>query len=66
MTEKRIGRTTSRTAAMTCMSRAASYLENNRYYHSNDHIAVKMIPGFLRLIFRYLRKPSRAARGEGA
>ncbi len=47
MIEKRIERTTSRTAAMTCMSRAASYLESNRNYHSNDHIAVKILPRFI-------------------
>jgi methyltransferase (TIGR00027 family) len=48
--EKRIERTTSRTAAMTCMSRAASYLESNRYYHSDDHIAVKILPRFIRVL----------------
>ena len=50
MNEKRIERTTSRTAAMTCMSRAASYLESNRHYHSNDHIALKILPGFIRVL----------------
>ena len=50
MIEKRIERTTSRTAAMTCMSRAASYLESNRNYHSNDHIAVKILPRFIRVL----------------
>jgi methyltransferase (TIGR00027 family) len=48
--EKRIERTTSRTAAMICMSRAASYLESNRYYHSDDHIAVKILPRFIRVL----------------
>jgi methyltransferase (TIGR00027 family) len=32
------------------MSRAASYLESNRYYHSNDQIAVKILPGFIRAL----------------
>ena len=50
MIEKRIERTTSRTAAMTCMSRAASYLESNRNYHSDDHIAVKILPRFIRVL----------------
>lgn len=50
MIEKRIRRTTSRTAAMTCMSRAASYLESNRNYHSSDHIAVKILPRFIRVL----------------
>ena len=50
MIEKRIEITTSRTAAMTCMSRAASYLESNRNYHSDDHIAVKILPRFIRVL----------------
>ncbi|MBN1847535.1 MAG: class I SAM-dependent methyltransferase [Deltaproteobacteria bacterium] len=48
---KRIERTTSRTAAMTCSSRAASFLETNPHYHCNDDIAVKILPHFLRLLF---------------
>jgi methyltransferase (TIGR00027 family) len=48
--EKRIERTTSRTAAMTCLCRAASSLERNRYYHSDDHLAVKILPGFIRVL----------------
>lgn len=51
MIAKRIEKTTSRTAAMTCMSRAASYLESNRNYHSDDHIAVKILPRFIRVLF---------------
>lgn len=51
MTEKRIEKTTSRTAAMTCMCRAASFLESNAYYHSNDHVAVKILPNFIRVLF---------------
>lgn len=35
---------------MTCMSRAASYLESNRNYHSDDHIAVKILPRFIRVL----------------
>ena len=50
MIKKRIERTTSRTAAMTCVSRAASYLESNPNYHSNDHIAVKILPRFIRAL----------------
>lgn len=48
--EKRIERTTSRTAAMTCMSRAASYLESDQNYHSNDYIAVKILPKFIKVL----------------
>jgi len=47
MMGKRIDRATSRTAAMTCVSRAASYLERDPYYHSNDHIAPKLLPRFM-------------------
>ncbi len=50
MTEKRIESTTSRTAAMTCLSRAASSLEHNPHYHSDDHLAVKILPGFIRVL----------------
>lgn len=50
MIKKRIKRTSSHTAAWTCMSRAASYLESDPNYHSNDQIAVKILPGFIRLL----------------
>jgi len=32
------------------MSRAASYLESNGNYHSDDHIAVKILPKFIRAL----------------
>ena len=50
MIKKRIERTTSRTAEMTCVSRAASSLESNDHYHSNDCIAVKLLPIFVRVL----------------
>ena len=50
MAEKRIERTTSRTAAMTCLSRAASSLECDPHYHSDDHLAVKILPGSIRVL----------------
>ena len=55
---KRIENTTSRTAAMTCSSRAASFLETNPHYHSNDYIAVKILPRFISLLVHipFLRK----------
>ena len=46
MTSKRIETTTSRTAEMTCISRAASFLESDPRYHSDDHLAPKLLPGF--------------------
>jgi len=50
MMGKRIDMTTSRTAAMTCVSRAASYRESNPYYHSNDHIAPRLLPRFMQVV----------------
>jgi len=50
MSKKRIEKTTSRTAAMTCMCRAASSLENNRHYHSDDRLAVKLLPAPARVL----------------
>ncbi|MGA3137195.1 MAG: SAM-dependent methyltransferase [Terracidiphilus sp.] len=41
---KRIHTMTSRTAQWTCMSRAASSLEDDPYYRSDDIIATKLIP----------------------
>jgi methyltransferase (TIGR00027 family) len=49
---KRIEEKTSRTAEYTCSSRAASNYEKNRYYHSDDYIAPKMVPWFVRLLCR--------------
>lgn len=54
MIKKRIERTTSRTAEMTCVSRAASSLESNDYYHSDDSLAVKLLPGFVRVLIHVL------------
>jgi methyltransferase (TIGR00027 family) len=48
--KKRIESTTSRTAEMTCSSRAASYLETNGHYHSDDHLAVRLLPNFFRIL----------------
>lgn len=42
--KRRIESTTSRTAQMTCLSRACSALETNCYYKSNDHIALLLLP----------------------
>jgi methyltransferase (TIGR00027 family) len=44
---KRIEHNTSRTAQYTCMSRAASYLDKRPEYRCDDHIAVKLVPGYL-------------------
>jgi len=50
MSQRRIEHTTSRTAEMTCLSRAASSLECNPHYHSDDHLAVRLLPSFFRLL----------------
>lgn len=50
--KKRIESTTSRTAEMTCMSRACSTMETNRYYKSDDHIAPLLLPNGLRPFLR--------------
>lgn len=46
--KRRIESTTSRTAQMTCLSRACSALETNRYYRSDDHIALLLLPRALK------------------
>ncbi|NHK30331.1 MAG: SAM-dependent methyltransferase [Asgard group archaeon] len=55
--ERRIETTTSRTAEMTCVSRAASYYEKNKQYKSNDYIATKLVPRFIKLLLsiRFVR-----------
>jgi len=50
MSGKRIETTTSRTAEWTCVSRAASSLESNSYYRSDDYIALLLVPNFLKLL----------------
>jgi len=48
--KKRIEITTSRTAQWTCLTRAISSLEKNRYYRSDDRLALSLLPGFLRML----------------
>ncbi|MBN2539093.1 MAG: SAM-dependent methyltransferase [Deltaproteobacteria bacterium] len=50
--KRRIETTTSRTAQWTCLCRAISSLEKNRYYKSNDRLALSLLPGFLRQLLR--------------
>ena len=50
MPERRIETTTSRTAEWTCVSRAASSLESDSCYRSDDHIALQLVPTFLRVL----------------
>lgn len=50
---RRIETTTSRTAEMTCLSRAASYMETSPNYHSGDAIAPLLLPDYIRLLFHF-------------
>jgi methyltransferase (TIGR00027 family) len=50
VSRRRIETTTSRTAQWTCVSRAASSLESNSHYRSDDHIAPLLVPTFLRVL----------------
>ena len=50
--KKRIQTTTSRTAQWTCLCRAISSLEKNRYYRCDDRLALSLLPGFMRLLIR--------------
>jgi methyltransferase (TIGR00027 family) len=50
VSEKRIETTTSRTATWTCVSRAASSLESDSHYRSDDHIALVLVPTFMKLL----------------
>lgn len=50
MSGRRIETTTSRTAEWTCVSRAASSLESDSHYRSDDHIALLLVPTFLKLL----------------
>jgi len=49
---RRIETTTSRTAEWTCVSRAASFLESDSHYRSDDHIALLLVPTFLKLLLK--------------
>lgn len=51
--KRRIETTTSRTAEMTCVSRAASFYEKNKYYKSDDFIATKLVPKLLLPFLRF-------------
>jgi len=50
---KRIENKSSRTAAYTCTCRASSFLETNHYYKSDDYIAVKLLPLFVKYLLKF-------------
>lgn len=49
---RRIESTTSRTAELTCISRACSVIEKNRYYKSDDYIAPLLLPAWFKALIR--------------
>jgi methyltransferase (TIGR00027 family) len=51
--ERRVEHKTSRTAEMTCVSRASSYFEKNSFYKSDDFIAPKLLPTLMMPIVRF-------------
>ena len=51
--KRRIESTTSRTAEMTCVSRACSMFEKNRCYKSDDYIAPLLLPGGLKPFLQF-------------
>jgi len=53
VSERRIETTTSRTAQWTCLSRAASSLESDSHYRGDDHIALLLVPTFLKLLLHF-------------
>jgi len=55
MSRKNTGRIetkSSRTAAYTCLSRAASYVDKRECYSGPDDIAYILVPGFFKLLFK--------------
>ena len=50
---RRIDSKSSRTADYTCMYRAASYLEKNELYKSEDYIAPRLIRGLIKFFVKY-------------
>ncbi len=48
--EKSIEKRSSRTANYTCMCRASSYMETDPFYTSDDYIAVKLLPRFIKFL----------------
>lgn len=55
MKKSRIQKKSSKTAAYTCCMRAASYLDSNPNYHSEDYIAPKLLPKFASLFINTIK-----------
>jgi methyltransferase (TIGR00027 family) len=52
VSKRRIEGSTSRTAEMTCLSRAVSSLETSSQLRSGDHLAVALLPSFFQVLAR--------------
>jgi methyltransferase (TIGR00027 family) len=52
--KRRIETKTSRTAELTCLSRAASALEKDSHYKSDDYIAPLLLPAHIKPLLRFL------------
>jgi len=50
---RRIENKSSSTAGFNCMYRAASYLEKNKFYRSEDYIALRLLPGIVHFLVKY-------------
>lgn len=53
--KRRIENKSSRTAAMTCVSRAGSFYEKTPNYKSNDYIAPRLLPKFIHFLIKSKR-----------
>lgn len=53
--KRRIEKKSSRTAAMTCTSRASSFYEKSPFYKCNDYIAPRLLPKFIHLLIKSKR-----------
>lgn len=50
---RRVDSKSSRTAGFTCIYRAASYLEKNELYKSEDYVAPRLLPGLIKFFVKY-------------
>ncbi|MFX1452518.1 MAG: class I SAM-dependent methyltransferase [Promethearchaeota archaeon] len=55
---RRIEKKSSRTAAMTCVSRASSFYEKSPFYKSNDNIARRLLPKLIHFLIKSRRMRS--------
>ena len=56
MKQRRIQKKSSKTAAYTCCMRAASFLDKNPFYHSDDSFAPVLLPELVRLFIKVIKR----------